>query len=188
VFENDVRQPVRKAWRNSRSAHRARRALGSRRGCGVARSSPRFARGRRCARCRARLRRAGEEEHDRRCADQVGQAGSNGGQAGARPAHRNARFERRPDRPQCAGAGRHYDGGPAGLGQNHDHCQDCAPADRARQAQGADGVARHAPSGRDGAARRARAAGQRRHAADRRGPDTAADRVPRARSGPPRRL
>ena len=48
------------------------------------------------------------------------------------------------------------------------------------QAQSADGLARHAPAGRHGAARRARPAGQRRDAADRRRPDAGADRRPRA--------
>ena len=57
-----------------------------------------------------------------------------------------------------------------------------------RQAQGADGLARHAPPGRDGAARRARPAGRRRHAADRRRPDAAADRARALRGGPARRL
>ncbi len=44
----------------------------------------------------------------------------------------------------------------------------------------ADGLARYAPSGRDGAACGARPAGQCRYAADRRRPDAAADRAPRA--------
>ena len=186
--ENHVRQPVGTAWRNSRSPDAARRAHGGRRRCGVARSAPRAARGRRCARRRALVHRGGEEERGRRRGDQVGHAGADGRQARARPADRDARLECRSDRPQRARAGRHHDGRPAGLRQNHHHGQDRAAPDRAGQAQGADGLARHAPSGRDGAARGARPAGQRRHAADRRRPDAAADRAPRARSRPPRRL
>ena len=53
----------------------------------------------------------------------------------------------------------------------------------AAQAQGADGLARYAPPGRDGAARGARPAGRRRDAADRRRPDAGADRAA-ARSKP----
>jgi hypothetical protein len=46
------------------------------------------------------------------------------------------------------------DGRPPGLGQDHHHRQDRqAACQDARQAQGADGLARHAPSGRAGAAR-----------------------------------
>ena len=40
--------------------------------------------------------------------------------------------ERRPDRPQRAGAGRHHDGRPAGLGQNHDDREDRASASPSR--------------------------------------------------------
>ena len=53
-------------------------------------------------------------------------------------------------------AGRDHDGRPAGLRQNHHHRKARAPPDPARQAQGADGLARHLPPGGDGAARRAR--------------------------------
>ena len=74
----------------------------------------------------------------------------------------DARLRRAADRPQCAGAGRHHDGRPAGLRQNHHHRQARQAPHRARQAQGADGLARHPPPGGDGAARRARPAGQRR--------------------------
>ena len=56
------------------------------------------------------------------------------------------------------------------------------------QAQGADGVARHPPAGRHGAARGARPAGRGRHAAGGRRPDAGADRAPRAAGGTPRRL
>ena len=44
--------------------------------------------------------------------------------------------ERAADRPQRAGAGRHHDGRPAGLGQNHDHGEDRqAPRRDARSAR-----------------------------------------------------
>ena len=62
----------------------------------------------------------------------------------------------------AAGAGADHDGRPAGLRQNHHHRQDRQAPHRARQPQGADGLARHAPSGGDGAARGARPAGRRR--------------------------
>ena len=155
-----VRQPVGTAWWNSRSPDAARRAVGGRRRCRAARGAPRAARGRRRARRGALVRRAGEEERGRHRGDQVGHAGPDGRQARARPADRDARLERRSDRPQRAGAGRHHDGRPAGLGQNHHHREDRAAPHRAGQAQGADGLARHAPSGRDGAARGARPAGR----------------------------
>ena len=76
-----------------------------------------------------------------------------------------------------------HDGRPAGLRQNHHHREDRQAPHRARQAQGADGLARHAAPGRDGAARGARPAGQRADAADRRGPDAGADRRPRDPGG-----
>ena len=56
------------------------------------------------------------------------------------------------------------------------------------KAQGADGFARHAAAGGDGATRRARPAGQRRYFADRRRTDAGADRNARAASGAARRL
>ena len=93
-----------------------------------------------------------------------------------------------PHRSQCAGAGRDHDGRPAGLRQNHDHRQDRQAPHRAEQEQGADGLARHPPSGGDGAACGARPAGRRRHAADRRQPDPAADRQARDRGREARRL
>ena len=50
--------------------------------------------------------------------------------------------------------------------------------------QGADGLARHAPPGRAGAARRARPADRRRHAADRRRPDAGRrSRAARSKAG-----
>src|SRR5205085_7063231 len=47
-----------------------------------------------------------------------------------------------------------HDGRPAGLRQDHHHRKARAPHGPARQAQGADGLARRLPSGRHGAARR----------------------------------
>ena len=58
-----------------------------------------------------------------------------------------------PLRDRRRAAERHHDGRPAGLGQNHHHRQDRAAADQDRQAPRADGLARHAPAGGDGAAR-----------------------------------
>ncbi len=49
------------------------------------------------------------------------------------------------------------DGRPAGFGQDDDHRQDRQAPDRARQAQGADGLARYPAPGRAGAARHSRA-------------------------------
>ena len=60
------------------------------------------------------------------------------------------------DRSQCAGSGRDLDGRPAGLGQNDDDRQDRLPPDEPGSQESADGVARHAPSRRAGAAPRPR--------------------------------
>jgi signal recognition particle subunit SRP54 len=87
---------------------------------------------------------------------QVGHARPDGREDRARSADRDAGIERAADRPQRAGAGRHHDGRPAGLRQNHHHREARQAPDRARQAQGADGLARHPPPGGDGAARGAR--------------------------------
>ena len=65
------------------------------------------------------------------------------------------------------GAGRDHAGRPAGRGQDDHRRQDRQAPDRARPAQGADGLARREASGGAGAARGARRAGRRRHAADR---------------------
>ena len=95
---------------------------------------------------------------------------------------------RRADRPQRAVAGADHAGRPAGLGQDHDHRQDRQAAHRAGAPQGADGLARRAPPGRDGAACGARPTGRRRHAADRRRPAAGADRAARTAGRPARRL
>ena len=79
-------------------------------------------------------------------------------------------------------AGRHHDGRTARLGQNHHHRESRQAPCRDGQAQGADGFARHAPAGGDGATRRARPAGRHRYAADRRRTDAGADRNARAAS------
>ncbi len=156
-----VRQPVGKAIRHSRRPDAARRAVGGRRRRGAARGAPRAAGGRRRARRGARLHRAGEEARGRRRRHQVGHARPDGRQDRPRRAGRDARLRRAADRPQRRGAGADHDGRPAGLRQNHHHRQDRQAPHRARQPQGADGLARHPPSGRDGAARRARPAGRR---------------------------
>ena len=75
-----------------------------------------------------------------------------------------------------------HDGRPAGLRQNHHHRETRPPPDPARQAQGADGLARHLPPGGDGAARGARARPRHPDAADRRRPEAGPDRQARAGS------
>ena len=70
-----------------------------------------------------------------------------------------------------------HDGRPARLGQNHHDRKTRAPPDPARQAQGADGLARHLSSGGDGAARGARPRSRHPDAADRRRPEAGADRA-----------
>ena len=81
-----------------------------------------------------------------------------------------------------------HDGRPAGLRQNHHHRKARPPHDPARQAQGADGLARHLPPGGDGAVGRARARPRHSDAADRGGPEAGADRKARAGSRQARRL
>ena len=80
-------------------------------------------------------------------------------------------------------AGRHHDGRPAGLRQNHHHREARAPSDPARQAQGADGLARHPPPGGDGAAGRARPRSRHRRRC-RSSPARSRRRSPSARSKP----
>ena len=62
-------------------------------------------------------------------------------------------------RSQRRAAGRHHDGRPAGLRQNHHHRQDRAAPHRPAEEKSADGLARRAPAGGDGAARGARPRG-----------------------------
>ena len=69
-----------------------------------------------------------------------------------------------------------HDGRPARLRQNHHHRKARPPHDPARQAQGADGLARHLPPGGDGAAGRARPRPRHPDAADRGRPEAGADR------------
>ena len=122
---------------------------------GHARGAPRAARGRRRARCGARLHRQGEGE---------------GRRPGCRATRsRRARWSSRSSTtssspcwartPQpidlaAAAAGRHHAGRPAGLRQDDDDGQDRQAPHRPRQEEGADGLARHAPPGGAGAAPR----------------------------------
>ena len=124
----------------------------------------------------------------RRRSDQVGHARPDGREDRPRPADRDLGRERRADRSQCAGAGRHHDGGTAGLRQNHHHGENRKAPDRSGQAQSADGLARHPPSGGDGTARRARQPDRRGDARRRRGTKPGADRGARQGGGAARRL
>ena len=78
--------------------------------------------------------------------------------------------------------------GLQGSGKTTTTAKLCQAPQRARQAQGADGLARHAAPGGSGAAQGAGRAGGHRHAAHRQGPDAAANRRPRDAGGPARRL
>ena len=77
-----------------------------------------------------------------------------------------------------------HDGRSARLRQNHHHRKARPPHGPARQAQGADGLARHLPPGGDGAIGRARPRPRHSDAADRGGPEAGADREARAGSRP----
>ena len=145
-------------------------------------------RSRRRPRRRPRLHRRGEEARRRGRGHQIGHARPDGREDRARPIDRDPWLERAADRPQCAGPRRHHDGGIARLGQNHHHRESRQAPCRDGQTQGADGFARHAAAGGDGATRRAGPAGQRRYFADRRRTDAGADRDARAASGAARRL
>ena len=155
--QTDVRQSVGKTGWHSRQPDPARRAQRSRRRCRDARGAPRAAGGRRRARRGARLHRRREE---------AGRSASRSSSR-SRPARWSSRSSttswsrrsaptRQVDRPQRRAAGRDHDGRPAGLRQNHHHRQARQAPHRPAQEQSADGLARHAPSGGDGAARGAR--------------------------------
>ncbi len=184
----NVRQSFRTFECGPRPADPARGAVGSRRRCGAAGSAAGADRGRRRARCRPRLHRRSQEARRRGCGHQVGHARPDGREDRARSARRYIGLRGPADRPQCAGAGRHHDGGTARLGQNHDHGESRQAPCRDAKAQSADGFARHPPAGGDGAARGARPPGQCRYLAGCRRPDAGADREPRAAGGAARRL
>ena len=184
----DVSKSVRSPLGRPRQAHPARLADRQRRERGHARGAPRAAGSGRGARGRARLHREGEGQGRRPERGQVGHARPDGGQDRARRAGGDAGLGCRAHRSRRPAAGRDHDGRPAGLRQDHHHGQDRLPPDHARQEESADGLARHAPAGRAGAAARAGRADRGRHAADRRRPDAAADRPARARCGQARRL
>ena len=106
----------------------------------------------------------------------LGHPRPDGRQDRPRPARPDAGRGGAGDRPQCAGAGGPHAGRPAGLGQDDDRGQDRPAAQRAQQAQGADGLARYAPAGGTGAAQGSGRAGGGRDAAHRRRPDAGGDR------------
>ena len=69
---------------------------------------------------------------------------------------------RRPTQPGRAAAGGDPDGRPAGRRQDHDHRQAGQAPDREAQEEGADGLGRRLPAGRDRAAEDGDRAGRRR--------------------------
>ena len=177
-----VRQSVGKAWWDTRSADGPRFAVGGRRRRRDARGAPRAAGSRRLARSCQRFYRARPRAGGRRHRRQVGHPRPDGGQDRPRRTGRHAWFRRPDHRSQCGAAGRHHDGRPARLRQNHHHRKTRPPHDPARQAQGADGLARHLPPGGDGAIGRAGARPRHSDAADRGRPEAGADREARPRS------
>ena len=183
-LSDHVRRPFRQAFQDPERADAPRRAHGRGRQRGAARGPPRPARGRRGARGRALLHRQGAR---RAVGAEVVKSVSPGQQV-VKIVHDQLVEMLGADAEtidlNAAAAGRHPDGRPAGLGQDDHHRQDRQAPDRPRDGARADGLARHAPPGRDGAARGAGQAGRRRHAADRRRPVAGADRPPRHGGGP----
>ena len=199
--EQDVRGSEQTSGRRIRQASRARCALRGRCRRGPARGPHRPARSRRGPAGRPPVHRRGAAQGDRRRRHPLGHAGPDGRQDRQRPPGRDAGRHRRRPRPQRHPAGRDPDGGPAGLGQDHHVGQDrlspepgpAGHGGRVRrqlldQAQGHDGLARHAPPGRAAAAQDPGRADRRADPADRAAGDAARHHPARPGDGAARRL
>ena len=135
--------------RRQRAGHAARSAHGA-------------ARGRRRAAGGARLHRPRQGQGARRRGRRLAVAGPGAGRHRQPRARRDDGRRRRRHQPRGAAAGRDPDGRPAGRRQDDDHRQARQAPDREAQEEGADGLGRRLPPGRDRAAEDGDAAGRRR--------------------------